>query len=109
MKFSGWLLVGTLLSGVLARGAEAATVKGKLLYEKVPATLQGLDLQHPVKTPAAEIRIELRSADQKTVLAHTTTADDGRFQFDAPANAGRVSFVVMAELGNIQVRDPATD
>ena len=59
---------------------------------------QGLDLQHPVKTPAAEIRIELRSADQKTVLAHTTTADDGRFQFDAPANAGRVSFVVMAEL-----------
>jgi hypothetical protein len=109
MKLLGCLLIGILLCGAVTRLAGAATLQSRLLYEKIPATAKGLDLEHPVKTPAPQIHLELRTADQKTVLARTTTDDDGRFLLDIPPNAGQVSFYVVAEMGGIQVRDPRTD
>src|SRR5688572_20475258 len=90
MKLLGCFLIGILLSGAVARPAGAATLQSRLLYEKIPATAKGLDLAHPVKTPAPGIPIELRTADQKKVLARTTTDEGGGFQLDAPTTASQV-------------------
>jgi hypothetical protein len=109
MKLLGCFLIYSVLCGALPRPVGAATLQSRLLYEKIPATANGLDLAHPINTPAPLTHLELRTADQKTVLARTTTDDDGRFQFDMAPNLGQVSFFVVAEMGGIQVRDPATD
>jgi hypothetical protein len=109
LKQSTRVLVWMLLASALALPARAVTVEGTIQYEKIPATLHGLDLSHPIDVPAAQIRVELRDADDATkVVARGVTDDGGVYQFDVPDNSGQVALYVFAQTGKIQVGDPDT-
>jgi hypothetical protein len=83
-------------------------VSGTLLYEKIPVTAQGLDLARPMKMPAGQIRVEIRSADQRRVLARGVTRSDGGYQLTVPNSAGWVVLAAFAQSGQLQVGDPST-
>src|SRR5207253_3222821 len=97
------------LTALLSLPAQGVTVQGTLLYEKIPATVNGLDLAHPVETPVARVSLALLTPDQTKVVARATTDDNGSYRFDIPDDTGPVSLYVMAESGKTQVVDPATN
>jgi hypothetical protein len=102
------LCAGMLLTSAFAGTAGAATVQGTLLYEKIPATLRGLDFAKPVSAPAGKIRVELRTASQTRVLARGVTGEDGSYRFVVPNGTGPVLLAIFAQSGNLQVGDPTT-
>jgi hypothetical protein len=102
------IAVGSLLAFGMAGPGEAATVSGTLLFEKIPVTLQGLNAARPVNTPAARIRVEVRSSDQTRVYARGVTSDSGGYRLTIPERTGPVVLAVFAESGKMQVGDPAT-
>jgi hypothetical protein len=104
----GSLSAGALLAFSLSGTAGAATVQGTLFYEKIPATLRGLDLAHPVNAPAGKIRLELRTADQTRVLARGVTGEDGSYRFTIPNGTRSVLLAIFAQSGKLQVGDSAT-
>jgi hypothetical protein len=107
MKLSGCLLVWILLCSVRPRPAGAVTVQGRLLYEKIPATANGLDLAHPVEVPAARVLIELSTRDG-TVVAPVDTDESGAYSVQLPDNTGPLKLTAWARSGNLQVVDPDT-
>jgi hypothetical protein len=109
MKFTGCCLVGILLGSVAPRTAGAVPVQGTLLYEKVPATANGLDLAHPVQAPAAGIDVAMVTPGGGKVIARSVTDENGAYQFEVPKGTGPLSVYVWARSGNIEVQDPATN
>jgi hypothetical protein len=100
-----------LLIMVLALPAGAATVQGTLLYEKVPATPEGLDLNHPEVVPLAHVRVQLRTPDSAQVVAQGATDENGVYRLEAPENAGSVILFVDSVSGDsrIKVGNPDND
>lgn len=102
------LLVAIALIASAARlPAGAVTLKGRILFEKVPATLNGLDFKHVSDKPVPLAAVELRDESASRVLVRGTTTDGGEFSLDAPSHTGKVNLVVWAETTQLLVRDPA--
>lgn len=97
MKRAPGILIGMLLSAALAAPARAVTVKGTLVYDKVPATPQGLDTAHPMVVPAPGTHVMLQSADGTKTLADGSTDDAGNYQLNVPAGSGRVALYALSE------------
>jgi hypothetical protein len=97
----------TLLCLALALPVSAATVTGQLVYQKVPATVEGLDVAHPVAAPCAQIRVQLRdSQNEETILAEGATDDAGNYRLEVPDGTAQVILYVLAQSGKIQVGNP---
>jgi hypothetical protein len=109
MKLTGCCLVWVLLCSAVPRTADALPVQGTLLYEKIPATANGLDLAHPVQAPAAGIDVALVTPGAGKVIARSVTDENGAYQFEVPKGTGPLSVYVWARTGNIEVQDPATN
>lgn len=101
-------ITGAALALTLTGPAGAAVVRGTLLYEKIPATLQGLDFARSVNAPAGKVRVELRTADQRRVLARGTTDEAGQYRFSISNSVRSVVLVAFAQSDRIQVGDPTT-
>jgi len=108
MKLPGGILLGVLLAGFLSARAEAVTVQGTLLYEKFPATPQGLDLAHPVEATVPPVSLELRTPDLKTVVAQSSTDENGNYRFDLPDQTRQATLVIWAQSRKLEVRNPET-
>lgn len=87
--------------------AAAATFQSRIVYEKVPATLNGLDFRNKEWWPAPVVEIEVRSADLKQVLARGRTDDRGEIRITVPDGLKEIGVVAWARMGQIEVRDPA--
>src|SRR3954447_18683875 len=105
MKLPGGILLGVLLAGFLSARAEAVTVQGTLLYEKFPATPQGLDLAHPVEATVPPVSLELRTPDLKTVVAQSSTDENGNYRFDLPDQTRQATLVIWAQSRKLEVRN----
>lgn len=91
------LLVGLLALAAWAPSAEAQNVRvrGTVLYEKLPVTRTGLQLDAPVRTPAAGIRVEVVQSPSRTVLGSGFT--DAKGGYDIPVSGrGRPTVFVRA-------------
>jgi hypothetical protein len=109
MKLTVCLLVMSLLGSVALRPAGAVTLQGTLVYEKIPVTTKGLDLEHPVEVPAAQVRVQLRTSDLRTILVQGDTDDRGGYRCEVPNNLGEVVLVVYSKSGRLEVADPDTN
>lgn len=110
MRLTLRVLAGMLFVVAVSFSAHAATVEGRLLYEKIPATLNGLDLANPVPTPAPRVLVELRrSRDLGAVVAQGATTDEGRYRLDVPDDVGELVLVAHAVSGRIVVANPASN
>lgn len=91
------LLLGALACAGWPSPAAAQTtrVRGTVLYEKIPVTRTGLQLDAPVRTPAAGVRVEVVQSPSRTVLGSGLTDDKGGYDIPVPAR-GRPSVFVRA-------------
>jgi hypothetical protein len=96
-----------LSSAAVALPAGASTVKGTLLYQKIPATSAGLDLSHPVESPAPQIHVEIRTPDQSKLLAEGHTDDQGSYALEIPEGSGPVVLRARSETEQIYVGSSA--
>jgi hypothetical protein len=77
------LLAGS--AGWTVPGAAQTTFRGTVLYEKIPAGRNGLDLANPVRTPAAGVKVEIVSPD-RTVLGNGFTDEKGVYSIRVRLN-----------------------
>lgn len=102
------LLLFALLAAAPAAG-QATTFRGTILYEKIPATRTGLQLDAPVRTPAAGIKVEIVQSPSRTVLGSAFTDDKGGYSI--PVRLQRPSQVFVRALAQtenasvVRVRD----
>jgi hypothetical protein len=111
LKLHPLLLAAILLAGGPVLPASAATVAGSVLYEKIPATLSGLDIANPQQTPVAGVRVDLRNAqDVGTIVAQGTTDEQGGYRFEVPDSlTSELILVIWAVSGKIVVGNPANN
>jgi len=106
---------GLLLPGLLAWAAPAAgqttTFRGTVLYEKIPVTRNGLQLDAAARTPAAGIRVEIVASPSREVLGSGFTDDKG--SYTVPIRLSRTTQVYVRALAQtenasvVRVRDRA--
>jgi hypothetical protein len=91
--------------------AQATHVRGIVLYEKIPVTRAGLQLDAPVRTAAAGVRVEIVQSPSRTVLASGFTDAKGGYDLPVPRGRGATVFVrALAQTENasvVRVRDRA--
>jgi hypothetical protein len=105
MRLLGCFLICSALCGALPRPVGAATLQGRLLYEKIPATANGLDLARPVEVPAARVSVELAASDG-TTAALIDTDENGAYRAELPDDPGPLKLTAWARSENLQVVDP---
>lgn len=104
------LLLFALLAAVPA-AAQTTTFRGTILYEKIPATRSGLQVDAPVRTPAAGIKVEVVQSPSRTVLGSGFTDDKGSYTI--PVRMQREAQVYVRALAQtenatvVRVRDRA--
>ncbi len=89
------LLVLLGLAAVAAPAQGQTTFRGTILYDKVPVTRTGLQLDAPVRTPAAGVRVEIVASPSKEVLASGWTDAKGAYTIPV-ALTGRPQVYVRA-------------
>ena len=91
--------------------AQNTHVRGTVLYEKIPVTRAGLQLDAPVRTPAAGVRVEVVQSPSRTVLGSGFTDDKGSYDIPVPRRGSPRVFVrALAQTENatvVRVRDRA--
>jgi hypothetical protein len=107
------LLLALAASAGAASPAAAQTthVRGTVLYEKIPVTRAGLQLDAPVRTQAAGIRVEIVQSPSRTVLGSGFTDEKGAYDIPVPRRGNPTVFVrALAQTENasvVRVRDRA--
>lgn len=92
------------LTGAFPAAAQTATFRGTILYEKIPAGRNGLELDRPVRTEAAGVKVEIVSSADRTVLGSGFTDDKGRYSIRAdPGRGARVYVRALAQTENAPV------
>jgi hypothetical protein len=107
------LLLFALLAGAASTPAagQTTTFRGTVLYEKIPATRTGLQLDAPVRTPAAGIKVEIVQSPSRAVLGSGFTDDKGGYTI--PVRLPRTAQVYVRALAQtenapvVRVRDRA--
>lgn len=90
--------------GMAAPAAAQTTVRGTVLYEKVPAGRNGLDLENPVRTPAAGVKVEIVASPARTVLGSGWTDEKGGYSIPVRvARAAQMYVRVLAQTENASV------
>ena len=99
------MLFSAVLGGIGARPAAGQTTfRGTILYEKIPAGRNGLELDAPVRTPAAGIRVEIVAPPDRTVLGSGFTDEKGVYAVRVRLNRQpRVYVRALAQTENAQV------
>jgi hypothetical protein len=93
------LLVGIgLMLGTPA--AAQTTFRGTILYEKIPAGRNGLELESLVRTPAAGIRVEIVASPTRTVLGSGFTDEKGGYSI--PIRLGQQAQVYVRALAQTE-------
>jgi hypothetical protein len=91
--------------------AQTTHVRGTVLYEKIPVTRAGLQLDAPVRTQAAGIRVEIVQSPSRTVLGSGFTDEKGAYDIPVPRRGNPTVFVrALAQTENasvVRVRDRA--
>lgn len=99
------LLLSACAAAALAPAALAQTsFRGTILFEKIPAGRNGLELGNPLRTPAAGVKVEILAADDRTVLGSGFTDEKGGYSI--PVRVGRQAQVyvrALAQTENAQV------
>jgi hypothetical protein len=108
MRVAAAFLIGMLLAGVSTVPARAVSVQGTILYQKVPATERGLDIEHPVSVPLPGVVVEIRAPDGPTLLAQGVTDDQGGYRLEVPDGTAQARLLVWAVSNRVQVQNPAT-
>lgn len=90
---------------------QATTFRGTVLYEKIPATPTGLQLDAPVRTPAAGIKVEVVASPSREVLGNGWTDAKGAYSIPVTLRGRpRVYVRALAQTENasvVRVRDRA--
>jgi hypothetical protein len=88
-----------------ARPAAAQTTfRGTILYEKIPAGRNGLELDNPVRTPAAGVKVEIVSSPDRAVLGSGFTDEKGGYSIRARvARQAQVYVRALAQTENATV------
>ncbi|HEX2206634.1 MAG TPA: hypothetical protein VHG93_03070 [Longimicrobium sp.] len=99
------MLFSAILGGIGARPAAGQTTfRGTIVYEKIPAGRNGLELDAPVRTPAAGIRVEIVAPPDRTVLGSGFTDEKGVYAVRVRLNRQpRVYVRALAQTENAQV------
>ncbi|HST58115.1 MAG TPA: hypothetical protein VLK84_05500 [Longimicrobium sp.] len=91
--------------------AQNTHVRGTVLYEKIPVTRAGLQLDAPVRTPAAGVRVEVVQSPSRTVLGSGFTDAKGSYDIPVPRRGNPQVYVrALAQTENatvVRVRDRA--
>ncbi|HYW13904.1 MAG TPA: hypothetical protein VE871_18215, partial [Longimicrobium sp.] len=91
--------------------AQNTHVRGTVLYEKIPVTRAGLQLDAPVRTPAAGVRVEIVQSPSRAVLGTGFTDAKGSYDIAVPRRGNPQVFVrALAQTENatvVRVRDRA--
>lgn len=97
--------------GAAPAHGQATTFRGTILYEKVPATRTGLQLDAPVRTPATGIKVEIVESPSKQVLGSGWTDAKGAYAIPVTLRGRpRVYVRALAQTENasvVRVRDRA--
>lgn len=91
--------------------AAQTTFRGTVLYEKIPATRTGLQLDAPVRTPASGIKVEVVASPSREVLGTGWTDGQGAYSIPVQLRGRPTVFVrALAQTENasvVRVRDRA--
>lgn len=90
--------------GLAAPAAAQTSFRGTIVYEKIPAGRNGLQLDAPVRTPAAGVKVEIVASPARTVLGSGWTDEKGGYSI--PVRVGRQAQVyvrALAQTENAQV------
>jgi hypothetical protein len=71
----------------------ATVVRGTVQFEKIPATDTGLQLESPMRRPAAGIKVEIVSQTDNRVFASDFTDEQGHYQFLLPLSDSVLMYV----------------
>lgn len=96
------LLFGMALC-LAAPSAAQTTFRGTVLYEKIPAGRNGLELDNPVRTPAAGIKVEIVASADRAVLGSGFTDEKGGYSISVSGRPARVYVRALAQTENAQV------
>lgn len=105
------LLFLSALAGAAPAAAQTVTFRGTVLYEKVPAGRNGLELANAARTPAAGIKVEIVAPPQRTVVGSGFTDEKGGYSIRARLDRQpRVYVRALAQTENatvVRARDQA--
>jgi hypothetical protein len=97
-------LAAASILGAAPAAAQATTFRGTVLFEKVPAGRDGLDVDHPVRTPAGGVKVEIVASAGRAVLGSGFTDAKGGYSIRADAPRGaRVYVRALAQTENAPV------
>lgn len=98
------LAVVAALGAAAPAAAQTTTFRGSILYEKIPAGRDGLQLDQPVRTAASGVRVEVVALPGRTVLGSGFTDEKGAYTIRArPAGRGQVYVRALAQTENATV------
>lgn len=98
------LLLFLASTGFAGPAAGQTTFRGTVLYEKVPVGRNGLELDAPVRTPAAGVKVEIVETPGRTVLASGFTDDKGGYSIRVRLGREAAVYVrALAQTENAQV------
>lgn len=101
------LLAAASLAWAAPAAAQTSTFRGTILYEKVPAGRNGLELDAPVRTPAAGIKVEIVATPSRTVLGSGFTDEKGGYAIAVPVRRATQAYVrALARTENAAVVRP---
>jgi len=80
--------------------AQTTSFRGTILYEKIPAGRDGLELDHPVRTPAPGVKVEIVASPARTVLGSGFTDEKGGYSI--PVRLGREPRVYVRALAQTE-------
>jgi hypothetical protein len=73
------LLLGAIAAAWASPARAQTSFRGTILYEKIPAGRNGLELDNPVRTPAAGMKVEIVASPARTVLGSGFTDEKGNY------------------------------
>jgi hypothetical protein len=96
------LLAGALLALAGARPAATQTTsfRGTVFYEKIPVGRNGLELDNPVRTAAAGVKVEIVASPARTVLGSGFTDEKGGYSI--PVRVDRQARVYVRALAQTE-------
>jgi hypothetical protein len=86
--------------GLANPAAAQTTFRGTILYEKIPAGRNGLELENRVRTPAAGVKVEIVASPARTVLGSGFTDEKGGYSI--PVRLARQADVYVRALAQTE-------
>ncbi|WP_420125233.1 hypothetical protein [Longimicrobium sp.] len=68
-----------IAAGIAAPAAAQTSFRGTIVYEKIPVGRNGLQVDAPVRTPAAGVKVEIVASPARTVLGSGWTDEKGGY------------------------------